>query len=914
LSWSLLFSILLLAAAPAFAQSKEAMHQRMIDLARQMDALKPTLAANPANAYAWSQLMDEYRQMSQAMGGDDPGKAIPDPFAPAGTPSAPQGTVADPQGCGPITQNFTNGTDVAIPAGPAVVSSTILVANAGPYLWDLDLTTFITHTFAADLDITLMSPSGTIVTLTTDNGAGNDNVFNGTVWRDQANPAGQVPYVTNNGVATDHAYVNATLASPLVPEEAMAAFRGQNPNGTWTLTISDDLAGDSGVLDSWTLSMDVMPSDPIANTLVTIPGAAVAIPTGPAVVTAVANNTIAATVCGIEVAMNLTHTFAADLDITLMSPAGTISTLTTDNGAGNDNVFAGTSWRDLGDPDGQVPYVTNNGLVTDHAYVNLTVATPLVPEEGMGAFQGEEALGAWTITISDDLAGDGGNLVSWSVGIFPCACASTGTPRRADAHPSGGASNVNGVIEPAERFLLEGRMRNTGPAFSQNFEGIFPPVLPRQWTANLVTGLAGDQAWRTSNVSSHSAPTAVFAGDPSHISDNFLETPTWTVDGSNQVLDFWHRFNMEDTFDGGVLEVSIGGGAFQDAVAAGGGFFIGGYTDTIDNCCGNPIATRQAWSGDSAGFIRSFYILPAAAIGQTVKFRFRAATDHSISDEGWYVDSVALGGIADATLTAQTFGFGGPGGAIYTAHDTSADYGTMNPGVSNNCFDATGNCYDLEIGDPGPRPVLHWDAVHAELTSTGSYFQYPLHVGNSFTDVATGSGFYRFIETLLHHGITGGCGPTTYCPSSDVLREQMAVFLLVAKFGSGYAPPPCGAQVFGDVPCSSGFAPWINELFAQGITGGCGGGNFCPASPVLREQMAVFLLVAYEGTGYTPPACTTPMFGDVPCSSGFAPWINEVFRRGITSGCGGGNYCPAVAVTREQMAVFLTQTWALSLY
>jgi hypothetical protein len=52
----------------------------------------------------------------------------------------------------------------------------------------------------------------------------------------------------------------------------------------------------------------------------------------------------------------------------------------------------------------------------------------------------------------------------------------------------------------------------------------------------------------------------------------------------------------------------------------------------------------------------------------------------------------------------------------------------------------------------------------------------------------------------------------------------------------------------------------------------------------------------------------------VPCSSGFAPWINEVFRRGITSGCGGGNYCPALAVTREQMAVFLTQTWALSLY
>ena len=128
------------------------------------------------------------------------------------------------------------------------MTSTIEVAGAGAYLTDVDLITDLAHTFAADLDITLQSPAGTVVTLTTDNGAGNDNVFTGTTFDDQADPDGQVPYVTNPGIVTDHPYANNTAATPLVPEEALAAFIGENPNGTWTITISDDLAGDGGAL------------------------------------------------------------------------------------------------------------------------------------------------------------------------------------------------------------------------------------------------------------------------------------------------------------------------------------------------------------------------------------------------------------------------------------------------------------------------------------------------------------------------------------------------------------------------------------------------------------------------------------------------------------------------------------------
>ena len=421
------------AAASVQSQWKEDILKQMSELEATIASLKQGLASNPKDQTLSARLAEaltQYDQLSARMGGDRPcatevknaGKVS------APSPSLPSGALGviptPPAGCTASTAAFTNSTPVAIPTGPAVVTSTVTVSGAGPYLWDLNLQTFITHTFAADLDITIQSPAGTVVTLTTDNGSGNDDVFNGTVWDDQANPGGQVPYTTNNGLATDHAYVNLTLASPLVPEEAMGAFIGENPNGTWTITISDDLAGDGGSLNSWTLEVTTFPATPTSTTTSFTQSTPVAIPTGPAVVTStVVVSGAGASLCDVTLTTNLTHTFAADLDITLQSPTGKIVTLTTDNGAGNDNVFNGTLWSDKANPGGQVPYTTNNGLVTDHAYVNLTTATPLVPEEAMAAFNGDNPNGTWTITISDDLAGDGGSLDSWTLNVTTCSCA-----------------------------------------------------------------------------------------------------------------------------------------------------------------------------------------------------------------------------------------------------------------------------------------------------------------------------------------------------------------------------------------------------------------------------------------------------------------------------------------------------------
>ncbi|HKD16739.1 MAG TPA: IPT/TIG domain-containing protein, partial [Thermoanaerobaculia bacterium] len=177
-----------------------------------------------------------------------------------------------------------------------------------------------------------------------------------------------------------------------------------------------------------------------------------------------------------------------------------------------------------------------------------------------------------------------------------------------------------------------------------------------------------------------------------------------------------------------------------------------------------------------------------------------------------------------------------------------------------------------------------------------------------FLDVPQTNPFHGDVEKIFRRGVTAGCGDgTIYCVTSSVTRAQMAVFLLKSKFGSGYVPPSCGG-IFNDVPCPSLFADWIEDLSNRGITAGCGGGDYCPSASVTRAQMAVFLLKAKHGSGYVPPACAG-IFSDVPCPSQYANWIEELHNEGITAGCGGGDYCPNSPVLRGQMATFLSKTF-----
>ena len=138
----------------------------------------------------------------------------------------------------------------------------------------------------------------------------------------------------------------------------------------------------------------------------------------------------------------------------------------------------------------------------------------------------------------------------------------------------------------------------------------------------------------------------------------------------------------------------------------------------------------------------------------------------------------------------------------------------------------------------------------------------------------------------------------------------MAVFLERGMNGSSFRPPAATGNVFLDVAASDFAASFIEQLYSDGITGGCGNNNYCPDAVVTRDQMAVFLLRAKYSSAYSPPAATG-VFGDVDLSYWAAAWIEQLAVEGITAGCGGGDYCPEAQVTRDQMAVFLVRTFGL---
>jgi hypothetical protein len=187
-------------------------------------------------------------------------------------------------------------------------------------------------------------------------------------------------------------------------------------------------------------------------------------------------------------------------------------------------------------------------------------------------------------------------------------------------------------------------------SLAQSFDNVVPPMLPPDWPAT--NALGPPPLWVTSNSGlpmppADTPPNAAFVDDPGVVSDKRLDSH-FPVSGAGVQLLFEHNFNLEASdvdpnvgFDGGVLEMSFdGGNTFQDILAVGGSFSSGGYNRTISADRGSPIAGRQAWSGNSGGFICTIVTLPLLPPGG--RFRWRMASDNSGSGEGWRVDTVAI--------------------------------------------------------------------------------------------------------------------------------------------------------------------------------------------------------------------------------------------------------------------------------
>ncbi len=188
---------------------------------------------------------------------------------------------------------------------------------------------------------------------------------------------------------------------------------------------------------------------------------------------------------------------------------------------------------------------------------------------------------------------------------------------------------------------------------SEKFDTVTPPALPAGWTAQLInpTGNANAVEWQTTNSKSNTTPNSVFAPGPNFVTDNMLYLPPINV---RSTLSFQRANNLENGFDGMVLEISYDGRNFQDIMTAGIKFRQGGYDRTISNVSSNqsPIQGRPAWTGLSAGstanpaFVTTTLDFPPALQRRPLMLRFRVGTDNAFSASGVngaWIDSFSCG-------------------------------------------------------------------------------------------------------------------------------------------------------------------------------------------------------------------------------------------------------------------------------
>ncbi len=323
-----------------------------------------------------------------------------------------------------------------------------------------------------------------------------------------------------------------------------------------------------------------------------------------------------------------------------------------------------------------------------------------------------------------------------------------------------------------------------------------------------------------------------------------------------------------------------------------------------------------------------------------VAFRFRS--NRRATFPGYYVDDVGLlihktygvtvnpasgtqpgypGVLATHTLTAtntgnveDTFDVAVSGNSWTTS--APASVGPLNPGESV--------AVEVLVNVPAEAILGEADTATVTLSSQGNPAQTAaatLTTLTFFGDVPPDYWATPSILSLLNadlvsaitlqYGIPTACEIGNYCPENGVTRAEMAVFLLQGEHGSSYQPPAATGAMFTDVPLTYWAAEWIEQLAREGITSGCAPGLYCPEDPVIRAQMAVYLLRTEHGSAYFPPPATGEIFVDVPLNYWAAAWIEQLYVEGNAHVCSTSPslYCPDDVTTHAQMAEFMVKTF-----
>jgi len=266
-----------------------------------------------------------------------------------------------------------------------------------------------------------------------------------------------------------------------------------------------------------------------------------------------------------------------------------------------------------------------------------------------------------TYTVGGSVTGmTGGTLVLQDNGADNKTITANGAFTFATAIASGSAYSVTVLTQPSGQScsvtngggtVTSANITNVGVtcanaiAFSENFDGVTAPSLPAGWTSSILSGV-GANPWSTTTAQADTAPNSAFVAEVAKPAEIVLVSPSFTVGTATATLSFKNYFNLEVgpsiAWDGGVLEISINGGAWTDIIGAGGTFIQNGYIYPISTSYQNPLGGRQSWTGNSGGFITTIVQLPASAAGQPVQLRWALGCDKLNAVWGWAIDTVVV--------------------------------------------------------------------------------------------------------------------------------------------------------------------------------------------------------------------------------------------------------------------------------
>lgn len=404
---------------------------------------------------------------------------------------------------------------------------------------------------------------------------------------------------------------------------------------------------------------------------------------------------------------------------------------------------------------------------------------------------------------------------------------------------SGGSYNpANRVVTFSPITVSAGQTQTFPVTVTVNAGTYFAPVthfnetvagatIPAAWTPSSINATA----WSVSTTVSNSAPNSfaalynVNAANDLSLATTAQYTLSPNTASNYTTLSFWHRFNTEDGWDGGVVEISTNNGATWSDL--GPSFITNGYNGSLGT--GSNLGGRNAFTGTSTGFIQSIANLSSYA-GQSVKIRFRFASDNNTGPAtgtpGWWIDDIVLYTEPAVQIRSNLFNAASVRQS-FSDTITRIVVGctpvsiTTNPANVNSC---AGSNATFTVVAAGTTPAYQWQvntgSGFVDLTNTAPYSGVTTAT-LTITGVTTGMNGYLY-RCVVSNGCTSPLNSNSASlavGSSAVIVTQPSNSTVCDGVATSFSVSATGAASYQwQVNTGTGFVNLTNTAPYSGVT------------------------------------------------------------------------------------------------